>query len=156
MRQFPESCSETDFCSSPLHSKRRNSHSWWWRGQASCNNTQSSRWKHSYMAHSPAAYKDSPPPSLDSWLSWSLGAQSFSQEDTGVWERVRRMPCAVHSTQPGGWARGDSQPGCWNPIWQLAFSFLFTCCINFVAIFAFWGSLHNLSWCNKTQVTCRF
>ena len=87
---------------------------------------------------------------------WTLGAQSFSQEDTGVWQAVRTILCSVHSTQPGGQARGDSQAGSWNPIWQLAFSFLFTCCINFVAIFAFWGSLCNLWWCNKTQVTCRF
>ena len=87
---------------------------------------------------------------------WSLGAQSFSQEDTGVWEAVRGMLCAVHSTQPGGQARGDSQPGSWNPVWQLAFSFLFTWCISFLSIFAFWGSLHNLWWCNKTPVTCWF
>ena len=87
---------------------------------------------------------------------WTLGAQSFSQEDTGVWQAVRTILCSVHSTQPGGQARGDSQAGSWNSFWQLAFSFLFTCCINFVAIFAFWDSLRNLWWCNKIQVTCRF
>ena len=88
-------------------------------------------------------------------FSWTLGAQGFSQEDTGIWQAVRRILCSVHSTQPEGQARGDSQAGSWNPVWQLAFSFLFTCCINFVAIFAFWGSLRNLWWCNKIQVTGR-
>ena len=42
---------------------------------------------------------------------WTLGAQSFSQEDTGVWQAVRTILCSVHSTQPGGHARGDSQAG---------------------------------------------
>ena len=100
--------------------------------------------------------QDSPPPSLDSWFSWSLGAQRISQEDTGIWQAVRRILCSEHSTQPGGQARGDSQAGSWNPFWQLAFSFLFTCCINFLVIFAFWGSWRNLWWWNKTQVTCQF
>ena len=107
------------------------------------------------MAHRPAVYKDSTPPSMDSWFFWSLGAQRISQEDTGIWQAVGRILCSEHSTQPGGQARGDSQAGSWNPFWQLAFSFLFTCCINSLAI-AFWGSWRNLWWCNKTQVSCRF
>ena len=109
----------------------------------------SSRRKHSYMAHRPAVHKDSPPPSLDSWFSWTLGAQRISQEGTGLWQAVRRILCSEDSTEPGGQTRGDSQAGSWNPFWQLAFSFLFTCGINFVAIFAFWGSLPSLWWWNK-------
>ena len=36
---------------------------------------------------------------------WTLGAQSFSQEATGIWQAVRRILCSVHSTQPGGQAQ---------------------------------------------------
>ena len=61
----------------PPLSERRNSHSLGWRGQACCNNTQSSRRKHSYLAHRPAVYKDSPPPSLDSLFSLDFRSSEF-------------------------------------------------------------------------------
>ena len=61
----------------PPLSERRNSHSLGWRGQACCNNTQSSRRKHSYLAHRPAVYKDSPPPLLDSLFSLDFRSSEF-------------------------------------------------------------------------------
>ena len=66
---------------------------------------------------------------------WSLGAQCFSQEDTGIWERVRRMPCAVYSTQPGGQARGDPGLGPEIPFGSLhlvSFSFVASASLLFL------------------------
>ena len=88
----------------PPLSERGNSHSLGWRGQACCNNTQSSRRKHSYLAHRPAVYKDSPPPSLDSLFSLDFRSSEFqpgshrhlagSQEDP--------LLCALNSARRPG------------------------------------------------------
>ena len=139
----------------PPLSERGNSHSLGWRGQACCNNTQSSRRKHSYVAQRPAVYKDSPPPSLDSLFSLDFRSSEFQpgRQASGRHWGPSSALCTQLSQDatPEGIPRLDPE----IPFWQLAFTFLFTCCINFVAIFAFCGSLHNLWWCNKTQVTCR-